>query len=300
MGYAVVTTVVSAAASANLTDLATVKDELSIDAGETADDTWLTRAIGQVSSAIANHTKRVFPPELVRDDFDVQQDPFPYQTPGGFAQLELSRWPVLAIVSVTQTLAVGSTQTLVEGVDFRTDQATGRLSRLNPFTGVGTAWEAIPVTVLYTAGYGALVTESHAVPATPYRVTVTGAASFSCPQSVSYANGTPLTLVAANPTQGQYALTATVGQYQFAAADAGQILTFVYASVDIPDDLVDACLRLITARYMAKGRDPALVQQDTPGVGTQRFWFGGAPGQKGPFPPDIQGMLDAYRTPTLA
>lgn len=299
MGYSVVSTVLSSAASYDLTDLGTVRDELSIAENDTSDDSWLTRAIGQVSKAIERHTKRVFVPEVVQDVFDIQQDPYPYQTPGGFAALQLSRWPVLAVSSVVQMLAVGMTQTLVEGTDFRTDPKTGALLRLNKFTGVVTIWEALPVTVQYTAGFGALVQESHTVPAAaPYQVPVSQASAFSCDVSVSYASGTALTPVAANPAQGQYSVS--TGTYTFNAADEGQALSFAYATAAIPDDLVEICLRLITARYSAKDRDPNLIQQDTPGVGTQRWWFGGAPGQKGAFAPDIEAALDEYRVPTMA
>lgn len=298
MGYSVVTRVLAPAASSNLTDLATVKDELSIGAANTADDTWLARAIRQVSTAVATYTKRVFAPEYVRDGFDVEQDPYPYQTPGGFPKLQLSRWPVLAVVSVTQTLALNTTQVLTEGVDYELDAENGQLLRLNAFTGVATTWEAQPVTVLYTAGYGAAVQEAHTVPGAPFQVTVQQAAPFSCDQTVAYANGTLLASVPGAPARGQYNVTA--GLYSFNAADTGQALAFAYATVAIPDDLIDACLRLITGRYKAKDRDPAMIQQDQPGLGTQRFWFGGAPGQKGPFPPDIEAMLDGYRTPTVA
>jgi hypothetical protein len=89
---------------------------------------------------------------------------------------------------------------------------------------------------------------------------------------------------------------AATGVYTFAAAETGQTLTFAYATFVAPDDLVEIALRLITSRFKAKDRDPALVQQDTPGIGTQRWWFGGAPGQKGPFPPDVEAALDGYRS----
>jgi hypothetical protein len=306
MGYSVVTTVLSAAASYSLTDLATVKDEISIDTADTSNDAWLGRAIVNVSQAIASHTKRVFAPEQVQDVFDIQQDPYPYQTPGGFPQLELSRYPVLSVASVVQTLAPGNaaltpptqavTQALVQNTDFRLDPATGRLLRLNPFTGVGTTWEALPVTVVYAAGYGDQVSETHDVPASsPYQVTVAEADDFSCDLGVAYANGTALAAVPASPAQGQYAVDTETGVYTFNSADAGQLLTFDYATFVVPSDLEDVTLRLITARYSAKDRDPALIQDEQPGVGVRRYWFGGAPGQKGPFPPDIEAQLDAYR-----
>jgi hypothetical protein len=302
MGYSVVTTVLAPAATYNLTDLPTAKVELSIGPADSSNDAWLTQAIAQVSASIQRHCKRVFAPEYVQDVFDIEQDPYPYQTPGGFAQLALSRWPVLAVVSVVQTLAAGATptlQTLVLGRDFRVDAKTGRLQRLNQFTGTVTLWEAIPVTVTYSAGHGALVQETGAVPAEgPYQVTVSQAATFACDQQVSYASGAALVPVAANPAQGQYSVNPATGVYAFNAADAGQTLTFAYCTLNITADLVEICLKLITARFRGRARDPAMVEETTPDVGTRRWWFDTS--QKGVFPPDIQDALEDYRVPTLA
>lgn len=296
MGFSVATTVLAGAYSQNLTDVATAKEELSIPSGNTSNDTWLTRAIGQVSRAIASHTKRTFAPEYVEDAFDIEQDAYPYQTPGGVAHLPLTRWPVLAVQSVVQTPAPGSSQTLVVGTDYRIDMATGMLLRLNPFTGAVTTWEATPVAVRYVAGYGLYVTEAGTVPASaPYAITVSAAAAFSCAKGVTYADSSPLTLAASSPAAGQYSVAR--GVYTFNAADAGKVLTITYATMAAPDDLTEACLRLVSGRFSSKGRDPSLIQRDTPGVGTERWWFGGAPGQKGAFPPDIAGMLEPYCMP---
>lgn len=294
-----ITTVLSAAASYDLTTLATVKDELSLTTTDTANDTWLSRAISQVSKAVTGDTKRVFAPEYVQDLFDIRRAR--YQVPNGQRVLQLSRWPVLAITSVVITLVgeTPATLTLVENTDFRVDYATGKLYRLNSDTGLISAWEALPITVRYSAGYGAAVKETHTVPGSPYQVTVTGSTTFSSDQTVSYASGALLSPVASGPTVGQYTVT-TGGQYTFAAADTGQVLTFAYTTLSIPNDLADAALQLITARFKAKGRDPALVQRDTHGIGSERFWFGGAPGQKGMFPPNIDALLDNYREPVVA
>jgi hypothetical protein len=299
MGFSAVTTVLASAATFDLTDLATAKDELSIKTANTSNDTWLARAINQVSQSVASFTQRIFAPELVTEVFDIAQDPYPYQTPGGFAELQLSRWPALAVDSVAQTLAPAVTQALVVGMDFRVDNETGRLLRLNPYTGAGTTWEAIPVTVQYLAGFGARVSESGAVPASaPYQVTVTQTAAFSCDHSVSYPDGTRLARVTGPPAAGEYSVAA--GVYTFNAADEGKMLAFSYATFIVPDDLEEICLRLVTARYRAKDRDPALIQRETPGVGLERWWFGGAPGQKGPFPPDIEAALLPYAMPVVA
>jgi hypothetical protein len=298
-----VTTVLASAASYALTDLATVHDELSINTADTSNDPFLTRAINQITRAVMNHTNRVFAPEYVRDLFDVRRRR--YQVPNGVRALQLSRWPVLAVTSVVISLVgEGASLVLVENTDFRVDYATGDLYRLDPSdTGTISAWEALPITVQYSAGFGAAVREAHTVPASgPYTVTATQAATFSCDQTVSYvSNGTVLTPVASSPTVGQYSLAPTTGIYTFAAADAGVALNVAYCTKTVPDDLIDATLRLITARFKARGRDPALVQRETQGVGSERFWFGNAPGQTGPFPPDIEGLLnDNYKVPVAA
>lgn len=295
-----VTTVLSAAAGYDLTTLATVKTELGLKTSDTSNDTWLGTAITQVSKAIARTTKRVFPPEFVQDLFDIRRARM--QVPTGVRTLQLSRWPVISIASVVQTQDDLTTTTFVENTDFRADYTDGQVYRLNSDTGRPMAWEPQPLAVQYSGGYGVSVAETHSVPANPgpYTVTVTNASTFSCNQSVAYASGTLLTQVTGTPATGQYSVDSSTGVYTFAAGDAGQSLDFVYCTLAVPDDLADATLQLITSRFRAKGRDPALIQRDTPGVGVERFWFGGAPGQTGPFPPDIQYLLDNYRVPVTA
>jgi len=80
------------------------------------------------------------------------------------------------------------------------------------------------------------------------------------------------------------------------------LTTAVYSAgyKTIPADLVDATLRLVTARYAARGRDPLIMSQDQPGLGTQRYWVGGMPGVKGAFPQEIAALLDLYRVPVTA
>jgi hypothetical protein len=301
MGFSVATTVLARAATLDLVSLDMAKTELELGSRDTGKDPWLALAIKQVSGAVRTHCNRVFMPELVCDQFDIQQDAYPYQTPGGFAQLQLSRWPVIGGVSVVQTLATGaspSTQLLVEGKDYRLDAQAGLLLRLNPWTGTGTNWEAIPVMVTYAGGYGALSVEGHVVPdSAPYQITI-DAAGWACDIGVVYADGTPLTRASGLPGAGQYAVSNRV--YTFAAADAGQSLALSFATAEVPDDLAATCLRLITARYKSRGRDPNLIQRETPGVGVERWWFGGAPGQKGRFTPDIEAELADYRVETIA
>ena len=295
MSFSAISTVISATASYDLTDLASAKVELSI--SSSTDDTWIAQSVTQVSRAIVTETKRMFVPEVVQDAFTYGRHLGAHRHLD-FSMLQLSRWPVINVISVVQTSSNGTTTTLTEGTDFRVDASTGELLRLDPYSGHRAVWSTEPTTVIYMAGFGALVTESHAVPVSPYQVTVAQSASFSCDQAVKYASGTALTRVSSSPSAGQYSVAA--GVYTFATADVGQSLSFAYGTKVIPDDLKEICLRLITARYRSKDRDPALVQMETPGVGMQRWWFGGAPGQKGSFPPDIAAALEPYCMPVLA
>jgi hypothetical protein len=68
----------------------------------------------------------------------------------------------------------------------------------------------------------------------------------------------------------------------------------------IPFDLVDACLRVVTARFKMRGRDPMLRSEGEPGLGQLNYWVGTMPGQDGSLAPEIAGLLDSYRTPVMA
>lgn len=301
MGYAVSTTVLCAAADQNLTTAATLRAELSLASADTSKDAWMAGAIDRISRTIANDCNRVFVPELVQDVFDIRQDAYPAQTPGGFPQLLLTRYPVIAIASVTQATSLNTNDPLTEGDDWRYDADAGQLLRLNSWTGVGTAWEALPVTVRYVSGFGSAVREQATVPASsPYTVQVSQSAAFACDQAVTLDDGTVLTRVNGAPAAGQYSVAVATGTYTFNVAQADQAITIDYATRAIPGDLEDVCLRLLVQRFHNMGRDPSLIQRDTPGVGTERWWYGSAPGQKGPFPPDIDAMLENYRMPVVA
>ena len=221
MGLRIVSTVLVPAASYDLTTLATIKDDLAIPAADTSSDATLARFISEQSALVAQYCNRVFPVETVRDTFFLDRDPYPYQVAGMQSDLQLTRWPVVAVTSVVETIALGITNTLTEGTDFITDPANGWLTRLDPNTGAPAGWSPNQYTVQYQAGL-------------------------------------------TNP----------------------------------PADLEMAVLRLVTARFKARGRDPYLRSQGEPGVGQEQYWVGAMPGQTGPFPPDISAVLEKYRVPT--
>ncbi len=291
-----VQSVTQPAGSYDLVSLVTVKDELQIT--DTNSDVFLGRAISQSSAAIANYCNRVFVPEGVTEQFDVRRDDFGTPIRAFSPLLQCGRYPLISLTSVTQYPANQPSILLVQDTDFRLDLERGTLTRLNIYTGLARNWEEIPLTIAYMAGFGAMATETYDVPATPFQITVAQSDNYNWTQSVSYANGTALVQVPSNPAVGQYAVSA--GVYTFNSADAGNSVTIIYAWNNIPDDLQDACLRLITARFTSRGRDPALIEKSNPATGSQRFWAGTSPGQKGALPPEIALLVEHYRAPVVA
>lgn len=211
---AAITTVIEAAASRDLTTLAIVKDELMIIDG--ASDAFLNRAITQASAAAATYCNRVLMAEKVKDEFWPRREVWPGQVQAGIAPLQLARWPVQSIVSVTQ-----DGDALADSTDYRLDAEAGQLWRLDG-NGYPAYWLPYNITVNYIGGYAA-----------------------------------------------------------------------------IPDDLQDACIRLVKARWFARTRDPGLRGETTPGVYEAQYWLGSGPGASGNMPPDVAGLLDSYRIPTI-
>jgi hypothetical protein len=225
MPIRIISTVLTAASSYDLTTLENIKDDLAIPNTDTSSDATLARFITEQSALVAQYCNRVFPIESVQDVIYPDRDPYPYQVTGMLSELQLSRWPIVAVASVTDTVAVNMSNTLVAGTDFVIDAAHGWLTKIDPNTGYPTCWSADQYTIQYTAGY------------------------------------------------------------------------FEAGSGSPPPDLEMAVLRLVTARFKARGRDPFLRGQGEPGVGQEQYWIGALPGQTGPFPPDIAAVLEKYRVP---
>lgn len=359
----------------DLTDLATVRDELAIKSADTGDDGFLQRAITQASAVIAQYCNRVFQVEGVQDLCYIEQDAYPYQVPGGVFPLQLSRWPIrpedpvlsfagttnssatvsgvdpaiaakllvgtpisgpgipagatIAAVNATAgtvTLSAAATTSvtgailqtgmvviqdttpggptlLTPGTDYKVDAERGWLINLNPFTGLAQKWPAMPVTVQYAGGYGqAIAGEAKSVPVSPgpYTIAAVLANKWYADRGVAYAAGGALVPVAGAPAVGQYAVAK--GIYTLNAADQGAALLLNYVASDTPDDLAQAALRLVTARFKARGRDPMLMSQDASGLGPQRWWVPATKqaGLSGALSPEVQAIVDNYRTPVVA
>lgn len=141
----VVSTVLTPAPTRNLIDLATVREDWDIEAGD--NDAFLTRAIARASAAAEQFCNRPFAIEKLQDDVMLSREAYPAMMVRDLEALQLSRWPIASIVSVTE-----DGKPLTAGTDFRVVVEPGQLIRLDS-QGRPQAWTADTVSVVYYAGY---------------------------------------------------------------------------------------------------------------------------------------------------
>lgn len=289
----IITTVLRAPLTTDLTDLATTKDELGIPTIDSGNDSWLDRAISQCSINIANYCNRTFPSQGLQDQVFLEQDAYPYQVPGGVFPLQLSSWPILTATGVLAFTGNTHSSTLVDGLS---GGAAGLLVGA-PISGPG-----IPAgTTIAAVGAGAAnLTLSQPATATASGVALTTGLVVS--QQTSPGNPTILVsgtdylvdaargwLINLNPWTGLAQKWPTFPL----------IVQYSAGFTSIPLDLVDACLRYVTMRFKAKGRDPMLTSEGQPGLGQTNYWVGAQPGAERGIPPEIAGLLDNYRVPVV-
>lgn len=145
----VITVVVAAASSYDLTTLATVKAELGITA--TDKDANLARYITEASAFAAKFCNRVFPVEAVSDQFFLDRDPNRVLI-GGAKPLQLSRYPILASPAAVVT-EDGTVLTL--STDYLVDADPGQLTRLDG-NGWPKRWPALSLVVVYSSGFATI------------------------------------------------------------------------------------------------------------------------------------------------
>jgi hypothetical protein len=144
-GTTILTTVLDAAPTYNLTTLANVTDDWGI--SDATATNFLQRAVTRCSRAASNFCNRVFALETLQDEIGLPHDGWPRTVRRETFALLLSRWPVVSIASV-----VVDGTTLAEGVDFLIDSTAGQLIRLDIW-GNPKDWTGILTTVVYSAGY---------------------------------------------------------------------------------------------------------------------------------------------------
>ncbi|MGH6645109.1 MAG: phage head-tail connector protein [Bradyrhizobium sp.] len=127
-------TIITSAASTDLTVLATVKAELGIT--NRADDEKLTGYIRQASDVVAKYCNRVFALETVTETFRLahRRD-----------ELILSRFPVASVASVVENEAT------LAAADYEVECDTGALLRL--WFDAPTCWPRGKIVITYATGF---------------------------------------------------------------------------------------------------------------------------------------------------
>lgn len=302
----VITSLVAAPASALLTTLDTVKDELSIEDDDDSNDSRLTRMITEESAAIARHCNRIFGIATWRDEFRPQRGVRGEGVRGANNPLQLTKWPLAS----TAMSFVGNTHlsALVDGITSTTGLAKGMpvfgagipagttISSVMPFSVLLSA-PATVAAVGVTLTTGVYIVETVAgvdtvlVPGTDYQIDAGSLLPGDEGQACLYRLndlGHPRTWPATKITvtyQAGYALPSDDPNCQVS---------------NLPPDLQAVCIRLVVSRFKNKDRDPMVRAEDQPGLGRTEYWVGAAPGQVGPYPNDIMASLDRYRVPVLA
>lgn len=222
----------------DLTTLADVKAWLG--RTDTNSDAQLAALITRASRAICSYLQR---PLLLPHEVGETHDGT------GGTVLVLKEWPVLSISSVVVD-GIAIPQATQQSPGWVLDQWSGvppgrpQALRLRGFR-FGAARDTAAVAVMYQAGYQ-VTNEAHVVLDDQI-----AANAFYGPwasdEGVTYANGTPLIPTTNNPAQGQYALDAEAGVYDFAAGDVNATVLVSYGFV--PYDLADAAIELVAERY---------------------------------------------------
>jgi hypothetical protein len=145
--FTTVSTIVSAAKSHDLTTLATVKEELGLTTPDASRDRVLARYIAAGSTAIANYCNRVFAVETVQDQFYPRRDPPMRIATGGVDPIQLTRWPLVSISSLTE-----NGRSLTENADYIANCDLAQLTRYD-VNNYPIPWDEWQIVVQYKAGY---------------------------------------------------------------------------------------------------------------------------------------------------
>lgn len=144
----IITTVTQAASTYDLVTLDVVKDELDIK--DNSKNATLQRYLTSASAMVSQHCNRVFPAETLTEQFWAQRDRWPRLIPGGPPSLQLSRWPIQSVTSVTENGVV-----LIQDTDFKIDAVNGQLIRLD-INLYPKPWPIFPIIIVYIGGFATI------------------------------------------------------------------------------------------------------------------------------------------------
>lgn len=304
----VITRMLAAPASALLTTLANVKDELTILSTDISNDGSLTRMIGEESAKIARYCNRIFGLATWQDEFRPQRGVRGEGVRASTNPLMLSHYPLANGAAVVFTGNTHSSK-VVDGIASTAGITAGMIvAATDGSIPAGTTVRTVnPFSLVLTAAATSSVTGQTLSAGMNVVETVAGTATWlEAGTDYEIELGT---LLPGDEGVGRIYRLNELGNPK--TWPAAMILVQYQAGYSLPNDtcqtpnlpldLQSVCIRLVVGRYKARGRDPSLVERaQTSGIGTERYWIGSSPGQRGPYPNDIMAVLDAYRTPVVA
>lgn len=321
-----VTTVFTPASTYDLTTLDVVKDELSVVTN--SDDARLKRYLSMSSAAVTDYCNRVFPAETIKDEFWPARDPAPRIIPGGPDVLKLSRWPIIGspstagiappLAAVPVAVAGGALAAATAYVRISYVTAAGETAASDEvaLNAAANNLVQVPSPVLdqgplatgwnvYAANKQGAETKQNAAPIAIGTAWTQAASGFIAGSAVpNYAlvveNAIPLAEgvdFRVDYTRGQ--LSRLDGTPYPKSWNALPIVTIYPAGFAvIPSQIVDATLRMVRARSLAKNRDPFLRSEVVTGVREAQYWIpAGEDG--GNMSLDVTDLLDNFRVPVV-
>src|ERR1700674_3113598 len=281
----------------DLTSLANAHDELDIPAADQTKDARLARYITEASTDITSYCNRKFVVEGLTDLIYVDRASLPPRRPAGAAPLPLTRWPIANVAILSTGTDTPSGAILPFG-------STAGVAAKSPVSGGG---GGINNGTLETgANIPANTTVASLVANTS--VTLSRSVLADVPASTPVTFGLSVWQLQSDGTltglvlNSDYTIDPDVGEL-FRLDQWGRLIAWeelptsvaYYAGyATVPSDVEGAALRLLTNRWFAHGRDPALRERDHPVRGRETYWIGGPP-KSGSLPEEVAGRLDRYR-----
>jgi len=75
-------------------------------------------------------------------------------------------------------------------------------------------------------------------------------------------------------------------------------VTYSAGYATVPQDVAGKIARMVVQRFLARGRDPAMMSEDIPGVRSIRLWVPTG-SDAGNMPPEVTDVLENYRVPLV-
>lgn len=291
-GY-VLTTLVTAPILSRMVPLFGWKDDYQI-IGESntpdySQDAFSLRTIDRCCAAASRYCNRIFGLATWQDEFRPQHGVWGEGTRAQTNPLVLTRWPLVSVTSVVETVN-GTSTTLVQGTDFEVDtgsllpgdEGSARLFRLNE-QGNPRTWPAAQIVVIYQAGY--------VLPVDSW-----GQGVIYQPSFFVSSNGN----IYQTPLGGTSGTTAPSGTGT-GTSDGAVVWNYVGSlqTPTLPADLQDAVGRMVYTRYIERKRDPFIRSKAIAAGGTTTYWAGASQAE-GNLSADVAEILSAYRVPVVA